>query len=370
MKLPKHVALTSVVLAGALALAGCGSDDNSSDGASDSTADESSVSGTLNGEGSSAQKNAIDEVIASFGDANPDATVNYNPTGSGDGVSNFIAGQVDWAGSDAALSDEESDGTVETEAAAERCDGNEAWNLPMVAGPIAIAYNLPGVDTLVLTPDVIAKIFLGDITSWDDDAIAEINPDVDLPSTAISVFFRSDESGTTYNFENYLAGSAPDLFTEEPAKTWPGKAGQGRSKSDGVTQGVASTEGGITYTEWSYATDADLGVAQVDNGAGAVELTGETAGAALTAAEVVGEGNDLKLQLDYATTQADTYPIVLVTYEIVCSAGLDEEKTTLLKAFLTHFADADTQSTLQDIGYAPLPDEIQSKVETAIAAIS
>ncbi|MBT0767633.1 phosphate ABC transporter substrate-binding protein PstS [Kineosporia sp. J2-2] len=371
MKLPKHVALTSVALAGALALTACGSDDNSADGGSGSSSDSgSSVSGTLNGEGSSAQKNAIDEAIASFGSANPDATVNYNATGSGDGVKNFNAGQVDFAGSDSALKSEAVDGVVETDAAKERCGGNEAWNLPLVAGPIAVAYNLPGVDNLILTPEVVGKIFLGDIKTWNDKAIADLNPDATLPSTAISVFFRSDESGTTENFQKYLAGSAADTWTEEPSKVWPGKAGEGRSKSDGVSQGVKSTEGGITYVEWSYARDNDLGVAQIDNGAGAVELTGESAGKALTAAEVTGTGNDLKLQLDYATKEAGTYPIVLVTYEIVCSKGLDAEKTTLIKSFLKHFASSETQTSLQEIGYAPLPSAISDKVNTAIDAIS
>ena len=372
MKLPKHVALTSVALVGALALTACGSDDNSGDGASSGSEGSSSaeVSGVLNGEGSSAQKNAIDEAIASFSADNPDATVNYNATGSGDGVKNFIANQVDFAGSDSALKSEAVDGVVETDAAAKRCAGNPAWNLPLVAGPIAVAYNLPGVEGLTLTPALTADVFLGKIKKWNDPKIAAVNEGVELPDTAISVFFRSDESGTTDNFQKYLVGSAPDSWKAEPSKVWPGTVGEGRSKSDGVSQGVKGTEGGVTYVEWSYARDNDLGVAKIDNGGGAVELSGESAGAALTAAEVAGEGNDLKLKLDYATKEAGTYPIVLVTYEIVCSKGLDAEKTTLVKSFLKHFSSAETQTGLQEIGYAPLPAEIQTKVATAIDAIS
>ncbi len=239
-----------------------------------------------------------------------------------------------------------------------------------MAGPISIAYNLPGVDKLILTPEVASKVFLGDIKTWNDKAIADLNPGVTLPSTAISVFFRSDESGTTENFQKYLSGSAPDAWTAEPSKAWPGKVGEGRAKSDGVSQGVKSVEGGITYVEWSYATSNQLGVAQIDNGGGAVELTGESAGKALTAAEVVGEGNDLKLKLDYATKEAGVYPAVLVTYEIVCSKGLEADKTTLIKAFLKHFASSETQTSLQDAGYAPIPTEIADKVNTAIDAIS
>ena len=370
MKLSRPAALTSVVLAGALALSACGSDDNGTGGSTTSGDSSSGISGTLNGEGSSAQKNAIEQAISTFGDANPEATVNYNPTGSGAGIKQFTAKQVDFAGSDSALKSEAVDGVVETEAAKTRCGGNDAWNLPMVAGPIAVAYNLPGVDKLILTPEVTAKIFLGGIITWNDPAIAKVNPGVTLPDTAISVFFRSDESGTTENFQKYLKGSAEAEWEAEPSKVWPGKVGEGRAKSDGTSEGVKSTEGGVTYVEWSYARDNQLGVAQIDNGAGSVELTGESAGKAVATAESAGTGNDLKLKLNYATKEAGVYPIVLVTYEIVCSKGLEAEKTTALKAFLKHFADPATQTSLESIGYAPLPAEIQTKVSAAIDAIS
>jgi phosphate transport system substrate-binding protein len=369
LKLPRYAALTSVVLAGALALTACGSDNGSSPGGSGSGS-SAGVSGTLNGEGSTAQKNAIEQAISLFGDANSGATVNYNPTGSGAGVKQFNAKQVDFAGSDSALSKVAVDGVVETDAAKTRCGGNEAWNLPLAVGPIAVAYNLPGVSKLILTPSVTAKMFLGSITTWNDPAIAALNPGVTLPKTAIKVFFRSDESGTTQNFEKYLLGASPADWTAEPAKTWPGKVGEGRAKSDGTSAGVKSTEGGLTYVEWSYAKDNNLGVAQIDNGGGPVELTGESAGKAIAAATPDGTGNDLRLKLDYATKTPGVYPIVLVTYEIVCSKGLDASKTALLKAFLTTYASPATQTSLQSIGYAPLPAEIQTKVAAAITAIS
>jgi phosphate transport system substrate-binding protein len=371
LKIPRHAALTSVVIAGALALTACGSDNNSAEGSeSTGSSSGSAVSGTLNGEGSSAQKNAIELASSSFGDDNPDATVNYNPTGSGAGIKQFNAKQVDWAGSDSALKTEVKDGVVETDAAKARCGGNEAWNLPMVAGPISIAYNLPGVAKLILTPDVTAKVLLGTIKTWNDPAIAAVNPGVTLPATKISVFFRSDESGTTENLQKYLKGSAPDAWKAEPSKVWPGKAGEGKSKSDGVSEGVKSTEGGVTYVEWSYARDNKLGVAQIDNGGGAVELTGESAGKAVAAAKADGTGNDLRLKLDYATKTPGTYPIVLITYEVVCSKGLDADKTKLLKAYLKHLADPATQKELEGIGYAPLPAEVQTKVAAAVEAIS
>ena len=138
---------------------------------------------------------------------------------------------------------------MEQTAADKQC-GSPAWNLPMVTGPIAVAYKVKGVDKLILTPDVIAKIFIGQITTWNDPAIAKVNPGVTLPSTAIKVFFRSDESGTTENFTKYLKGAAPKVWTADPAKKWTGK-GEGKEKTAGVAGAVKATEGGITYAEWS-----------------------------------------------------------------------------------------------------------------------
>jgi phosphate transport system substrate-binding protein len=378
VKVSRSGRAVGVALAGALALAACGSDDNtpSTSSSSDAGAGAASsaggaASGTLNAEGSTAQKNAIQQVIADFQTANPGATVNYNGTGSGAGIKQFTAGQVDFAGSDSALKSEAADGgRPETAAAKARCQGNDAWNLPMVAGPIAIAYNVKGVDKLVLTPEVAAKIFKGDIKTWDDAAIKAVNSGAALPSTPIKVFYRSDESGTTENFQKYLGGAAASTWTDKPAKKWAGKVGEGKPKSDGVAAAVKSTDGGISYVEWSFATKNSLGVAQVDNGAGAVELTGESAGKAVAAATADGTGNDLKLKLDYATKAPGAYPIVLVTYEIVCSKGLAPEKTALLKSFLTFFADPAQQQKLTSAGYAPLPTEVRTKVAAAIDAIA
>ncbi|WP_426565197.1 phosphate ABC transporter substrate-binding protein PstS [Angustibacter sp. McL0619] len=354
-----------VALVGALALTACGSDNNSNDAAGAGASSSSCPSGTLNGEGSSAQKNAIDEAIASFGDTCSAAKVNYNPTGSGAGIKQFIAAQVDFAGSDSALNADKG----EPADAAKRCKNNPAWNLPMVTGPIAVAYKLAGVDKLVVTPEVAANIFSGKITTWNDPAIAKVNPDANLPSSPIKVFFRSDESGTTENFTKWLHAAAPAAWTSDPGKKWTGK-GEGKEKSAGVTDGVTNTEGGITYVEWSYAKDAKLGIAQVDNGGGPVELTADTVAKSVQTATQVGTGNDLALKLDYATKEPGAYPVILVTYEVVCSKGLEAGQTALLKSFLTHFSGTEFQATLPDLGYAPLPADLQAKVAAAVAAIN
>jgi phosphate transport system substrate-binding protein len=374
VKIQRFGRLAGMAVVGALALSACGSDTNApGSGSGGSASGGSSAStdcakGTLNAEGSSAQKNAIEEAITTFQDSCEGATVNYNPTGSGAGIKQFIAGQVDFAGSDSALKKTEKDGKIET-AEAEKFCGSPAWNLPMVTGPIAVAFNVKGVDKLVLTPEVIANIFTGKITTWNDAAIAKINSGVSLPSEPIKVFFRSDESGTTENFTKYLKAAAPNAWSAEPGKSWTGK-GEGKEKSAGVASAVQSTEGGITYAEWSYAKDNKLGIAQVDNGGGAVELSGESVGKAVAAAKPDGEGNDLRLKLDYATKEAGAYPILLVTYEIVCSKAKDPAKVDLVKAFLKHFSSKETQASLEDIGYAPLPDEVRTKVDAAIAALS
>ncbi|MDQ1536079.1 MAG: phosphate transport system substrate-binding protein, partial [Actinomycetota bacterium] len=327
--------VTGVALVGTFALAGCGSDNNAS---TSSSASKTSVScppkGTVNGEGSSAQKNAIEQAITDFQTSCAGATVNYNPTGSGAGIKQFTAGQVDFAGSDSALKDKPKAGSTGIEQTdADKACASPAWNLPMVVGPIAVAYNVKGVDKLVLTPAVTAKIFSGLITKWNDPAIAAINKGVTIPATAIKVFFRSDESGTTENFTKYLNSAAAKAWPAAPAKKWSGK-GEGKEKSAGVANAVKATDGGITYAEWSYAKDNNLGIAQIDNGAGPVELTGATVGKAVSVAKPDGAGNNLKLKLDYATKEAGAYPIVLVTYEIVCSKTKDSAKAKLISSFL------------------------------------
>nr|WP_202894381.1 phosphate ABC transporter substrate-binding protein PstS [Kribbella italica] len=371
-----RVGTVAVASLGVLALSACGSDPEPS-GSSTPSGDSSASTGTadcpegtLNAEGSSAQKNAIEEVIAKYNEKCADATVNYNATASGAGIKQFNASQVDFAGSDSALKTEGSDGgESEAAAAAKRCQGSPAWNLPMVTGPIALAYNIDGVSKLVLDGPTAAAIFQGTIKTWNDPAIAKLNPGTTLPSAAIAVFFRSDESGTTENFTKYLAAAGGGAWKGKPAKKWSG-TGNGKEKSSGVAEGVKSTKNALTYVEWSYAIDNKLGVAQVDSGAGAVELTGESAGKAVAAAKVAGTGNDLALKVDYATKAAGAYPIVLVTYEIVCSKGLPAEKTALVKSFLSYFASTEGQSSLAELNYAPLPDEIRTKVDAAVQAIS
>lgn len=378
MKIQRAASVTALGLAGVMALSACGSDSNSSSDSSSSSGSSAAASGSsaatsdcfsgdLKAEGSSAQKNAIQDLADKYGEQCADATIDYNASGSGAGIKSFIGKQTDFAGSDSALKTVAKDGKIEQDEADKAC-GSPAWNLPMVTGPIAIAYNVKGVDKLVLNADVAADIFAGKITTWNDPAIAKLNPGVTLPATAIKVFFRSDESGTTENFTKYLKAAAPAKWTAEPGKKWTGK-GEGKAKSDGVAGAVKQTDGGITYAEWAYAKQNSLGVAQIDTGAGAVELTGESAGKAVAAATQAGTGNNLALKLDYATKAPGAYPIVLVTYEVVCSKNADAEKGKAVKSFLKFMSSDESQKSLTDKGYAPLPDEVLTKVRTAVDAL-
>jgi phosphate transport system substrate-binding protein len=364
------------LVAGALALTACGSSKNSSSSNSSSAAGGASSSsaaaiscgsGSIKAEGSTAQQNAMAQWIKDYQAACSGTTITYNGTGSGAGVSNFIAKQDNFAGSDSAL-----DPTKGEPAKAQAACGSQALDLPMVTGPIAIAYKVNGVTDLTLTPQVITKIFLGKITTWNDPAIKSLNASANLPSTKITVFYRSDSSGTTQNFERYLAANDAADFTSKPDKdsSKAGFAGQGKTGSQGVQQAIGSTDGAIGYVEWSFAVSGNLSTAKVDNGGGPVDLSADTAGAAVAAAKIASQGGqDLTLKLNYATKAPGAYPIILVTYEIVCSKYADAAVGKSVKSFLTYTSGAG-QNSLKDLGYAPLPSSIQSKVQAAVASIS
>ena len=318
------------------------------------------ATGSLASSGSTAQGKAISKWIIDY-NAKCGATIaDYGGGGSGKGVSDFIAKQTDFGGSDSALKDDQ------PAQAKDRCGGNAAIDLPMVTGPVAMAYNLDGVDKLILTPQVLSGIFGGTITTWNAKEIADINPGVTLPSVAIATVHRAEESGTTDNFTKYL--TAAGGWTFEGGKAWTAPGGTAAQGNDGVGKAVASTAGSIGYVEWGYAKDNNLNMAQIDNGGGAVELTADSAAKAIDAAKIVGTDGDLSLKIDYATKEAGAYPIVLVTYEIVCSAG-NGDKAALLKSFLGYTA-TDGQGTLDSVGAAPLPAEIQAKVIEAVQGLS
>jgi phosphate transport system substrate-binding protein len=371
VKIKRHSAALGLAAACALALTACGSDTNTPTGQAPQSTPGVQCGGkqSLAGEGSTAQANAITQFSAALQAQCPQNKFSYNPTGSGAGVKQFNAGQVDIGGSDSPLKPDEA------QAAAARCKGNTALHLPLVFGPIALAYNLPGVGNLVLSPDVTAKIFNGQITTWNDPAISALNPGKQLPAAPIKVFYRAEDSGTTDNFQTYLGAAAPGVWTTGAGKQFTGKVpgAEGRAKSQGVAEAVKSTPNSITYDEASYAQQSGLGIAQVDSGAGPVALNTQTASAAVNMAKFKPSDNPNNLVVDlnsiYTSKQAGVYPVVLVSYDLVCSKGYDPDTTTAVKAFVK-IAAGSGQDRLTQVGYIPLPQTLRSKVTAAADSIS
>lgn len=377
MKITRIGQASGLAIAAALALSACGSASNSDSSSSTggngaagsstgASADNAAAggdcfSGSLSAEGSTAQQNAITQAISSYQSKCKDAKVTYNGTGSGAGITKFIAKQVDFAGSDSALNPDKGE-----PAKAKKACNSTALDIPMVTGPIAVSYNVKGVGKLNLTPQLIAKIFSGKIKTWNDPAIKAANKGVDLPSTKISVFFRSDSSGTTDNFTNYMNTVDPTDWPDKHDKTWKGSVGQGKAKTAGVASAIKATDGGIGYVEWGYSIQNKLDMATVDG----VALTADSAGKAVEAAKVIGTGKDLSLKIDYKTKAKGAYPIILVTYEVVCSKYSDATKAKNVKSFLTYMASPEFQKQLTGVGAAPLPAPIQSKVTETINSIS
>ncbi|MCI4041911.1 MULTISPECIES: phosphate ABC transporter substrate-binding protein PstS [unclassified Streptomyces] len=371
----RATALGALAVSGALVLTACGSDDNTGGGtagagekttaASDVKCDD--AKGQILAAGSSAQKNAMDIWVKEFQAACAGVEINYQPIGSGGGITKFTQGQVAFAGSDSALKPEE------VAASQKICtDGGKGINLPMVGGPVAIGFKLDGVDELVLDAPTLAKIFDTKITKWNDKAIADLNPDAKLPDTAIQAFHRSDESGTTQNLNKYLSVAAPDDWKyDASSKSWEAKGGQAASGSAGVASGVKDINGAIGYFELSYAAASDMTTVKIDTGAGApVEATSENASKAIAAAKVKGTGNDMALELDYSTKAEGAYPIILVTYEIACDKGNKAETLPSVKAFLNYAISDEGQKVLTDAHYAPMPAEIAAKVREIVPTLS
>jgi phosphate transport system substrate-binding protein len=360
------VRATTLVAAAALALAACGTNNNAPSGSSSASANTAGIvcsNGSIKASGSTAQKNAISAWINNYQTKCSGATINYSASGSGAGVQDFINNQVSFAGSDSAIS-----GSDLTSANSRCGSGGTAWNLPMVVGPIGIAYNLTGVSKLIVSPTVLAEIFSGKITTWNDPALTALNPGTTLPSAKIVTYHRSDSSGTTDNFTKYLAATAPSEWSYSHSKTWTAPGGLGAKGSDQVAASIKSTPNSIGYVEYSYIQNDSLPSAELDNGGGAVTLSAQSASVAAAQATVVGTGGDLTLKLNYSTTTAGAWPIILVTYEIACNNG-NVPDPALVKDFLTYTSSSAGQSILDSVGSAPLPASILSQVQSSVSQL-
>ncbi|WP_031067255.1 phosphate ABC transporter substrate-binding protein PstS [Streptomyces ochraceiscleroticus] len=364
----RALAVGALAVSGALALSACGSDDTTG-GPGASSAKAANIKcdgkGKLLASGSSAQKNAMDVWVQNYSGACKDTEINYQPTGSGAGVTTFLQGQTAFAGSDSALE------PGEVEKSKQLCKTGQGINLPMVGGPVAIGYNVPGVEDLVLDAETLAKIFDSKITKWNDPAIKKLNPSAKLPDLKIQAFHRSDESGTTKNLTEYFKAAAPKDWKHEPDKAWAGKGGQAASGSSGVSSQVKQTAGAISYFELSYAESSQVNTVKLDTGAKEpVEANVDNASKAIAEAKRVGKGNDHAMELAYDTKAEGAYPITLVTYEIACDKGNKKETLPATKSFLTYMASEDGQAALKELGYAPLPTEIAEQVRKTVSTLS
>jgi phosphate transport system substrate-binding protein len=362
----RATALT-VALAGTLALTACGASNEAGGSAgSSNSAGGQKLSGTLNGAGSSAQQAAMQGWTAGFNKEQPGVTVNYDPVGSGGGREQFLSGAVDFAGSDAALSTDE-----EVPGAQKRCGGGDIFELPNYISAIAVVYNLPGVKDLQLSPETTAKIFNGQIRTWNDPAIKADNPDADLPSTAITPVHRSDKSGTTKNFTDYLSKAATGSWTAGAVDEWPGKGGEAANGTSGVVAAVKGGEGTIGYADESQA--GGLGIAKVKVGDQFVAPSSDGAAANVENSKVQsGRGKyDFALDINRTPTSADQYPIVLVSYHIGCVKYADKAQGELVKAFMGYvISSAGQEAAGQQAGSAPISDKLRQQSQTAVDAIA
>ncbi|WP_199043113.1 phosphate ABC transporter substrate-binding protein PstS [Glycomyces salinus] len=341
MKLNRRAVFGTVTASAlALSLAACGGGDDD-----DSGSDGDMVSGEIIGTGASFPDAYYAAAIEAYADVNPDLIVTYDAVGSGTGKSDFGEGLNDFAGTDSLVA--EGDGPEE----------GAYQYIPTVAAPITVSYNLPDVEGVQLGQETLAAIFQGDITSWDDDAIAADNPDLELPTTDITIAHRSDGSGTTGNFTLFL-DEATDTWTLGAGDTveWPSNS-VGGDGNTGVAQNIQNTEGAIGYVDLADATETGLTFASIENADGNFvqpSLEGTTAGL---------DGAVVNDDLSYNPLNAsgpEAYPITAPTYILIQTEYEDADKAAGVKAFLTWLL-TDGQEIAADVHFAALPEGLQQQ---------
>jgi phosphate transport system substrate-binding protein len=344
----------------ALGLAACGS--GSSGGSSGGGGGSAN---SLNPQGSTFQATLQQQWATNYHSAHSSAQITYTGSGSSAGIQAFQTGQASFAGSDVTM-------TSDQQSAANSACGSTALTIPITSGGVAIMYNLPGVTKpLNISASTLAGIFMGKITTWNNQAIASENPGVTLPSTGISVYHRADGSGTTNVLSGFLTATAPSVWTlgvNKQFSNWP--VGQGATGSSGVAQGVKNTPGGITYAEVTYAKLDNLQTAAIKGAQGGyVSIsTASVAKSIKTGFTVTGTGNDLAGTLSF--TSMTGYPISTVSYVLVCSKYKNSGEGSLVNSYLSYAASSAGQQVGVPLGFAPLPSSLDQKVIASIASIS
>jgi phosphate transport system substrate-binding protein len=375
VKFKNAAVVGAVALTAALALAGCSTTSTTPSASSTPTADagvtykiDPTLTGTLTAGGSSAQANAETAWTAAFKAQATGVTINYDKSqGSGGGVTNWLAGSYDFAGSDAALNPTQYTSSQTT------CGTGGGFSIPAYLSGVAIIYNLQGVSNLKLSSATLAKIFELQIKTWNDPAIAADNPGTTLPATAITVVTRSDGSGTTANFTKYLKDVQPSIFTQANGTAWPVPGTSGQQGGSGVVNTVTAGAGTIGYADNSSI--GSVTAAQIQVGTGkkfvAYSQTGATNAFAAAATSTPSGTGDLTQVLDYSKiTNTDSYPIPLLSYVVVCSTFKDATQAKLTKAYLS-FIESDEGQKVASVnaGSAPLPTSILKEAVKTLALI-
>jgi phosphate transport system substrate-binding protein len=349
------------VVALALTLGACSSSGSSSTtgGSSSSSASSggsSNLSGTLNGSGSTLQQVYEQQAISSFKSVQPNITVNYGAGGSGKGRTDLASGVVNFAGSDSPIPAKEAAGFK----------GKTVLYYPILIAPITVSYNLSGVSKLQLSGPTIAGIFSGKIKTWNDPAIKADNSGVSLPSTPITVAHRSDSSGTTANFTQFLVGAGGSAWTLGAGSVvnWPASS-RGGSGNSGVAQIVKSTPGAVGYVDYADAKASGLVFASVKNKAGSyVAPSVDSASAAASQASVKP---DLTFSAIWAPG-ATSYPITGQSWVLVYKTQSSSNTAKLLQAYIGYLV-GDGQKLLTQLGYAPLPSNIDQQAKAELGSL-
>lgn len=361
MKFSHFYRSAAIASVAALALAACSTDDGAEESPDTSNGgEEVSVSGTLIGGGASSQEAAMTAWSTGIADVHSDLSVQYDPVGSGSGREGFIAGQYTFAGSDSIM---------DTDEQGQACGGGSSFHVPAYISPVAVAFNLEGVDSLNMNAETIAKVFAGEISTWDDAEIAGQNDGVELPSTPITVVHRADDSGTTENFVDYLSGAAGDAWDHEVSDAWPADlTGESAQQTSGVVSLTSDTDGAVTYADASQI--GGLSTVAVGVGDSYVEYSSEAAAAAVETAEEAPDATGARI-LDRGTEEEGVYPIVMISYHIYCEEYEDEALVEQVKAFANYVISEDGQTTAESsAGNAPISDSIRDEATERIDAIT
>jgi len=312
---------------------------------------------TVNGAGATFPNPMYQKWFSEYHKAHPDIQFNYQSIGSGGGIRQVLAQTVDFGASDGPMTDEQLSQAK-----------TKILHIPTVMGAVVPAYNVPGVSgELKFTPEVLAGIFLGKITTWNDPAIAKANPGVSLPNQSIIVVHRSDGSGTSYIFTDYLSKVSSE-WQNGPGKgtsvKWP--VGLGGKGNEGVAGMIRQMQGGIGYIELIYAVQNKIDYGSVKNAGGAfVKASLESVTAA--AASVKSMPADFRVSITNAPGK-DAYPISSFTWLLIPEKSKEAAKGKILADFLTWMVD-DGQKMTAELTYAPLPGSVAEKVKGAIKLV-